>query len=95
MPRHGHHQIPADQGERGGVARLHVCRLAEAPPPVDHSQLGAEFARVAVARIYLVIGSLLVVEITQDRGGAPLAIRRRAFCDVAAPASVICCCTGP
>ena len=25
-----HHQIPPDQGERGGVAELHVCRLAEA-----------------------------------------------------------------
>jgi len=34
--------------------------------------------------IYLVIGSLLVVEIAQDRSGAPAALRRRAFCDVAA-----------
>ena len=25
-----HHQIPADQSERGGMARLHGCDLAEA-----------------------------------------------------------------
>jgi hypothetical protein len=25
-----HHQIPADQGERNGVAGLHGCHLAEA-----------------------------------------------------------------
>jgi hypothetical protein len=29
-------------------------------PPVNHSQLSAEFARVGVASFYLVIGSLLV-----------------------------------
>ena len=32
----------------------------------------------------LAIGSPLVVEITQDRGSAPAAVRHRAACDVAA-----------
>jgi hypothetical protein len=26
--RRRHHEIPADQGERGGVAQFHVCRIA-------------------------------------------------------------------
>jgi hypothetical protein len=51
---------------------------------VDHPQLSTQFPRVGVSSIYLVIGSLLVIEIAQDRGGAPAALRRRAFRDVAA-----------
>jgi hypothetical protein len=51
----------------------------EITPAVDHFQLSAQFARVGVASLCLVIGSLLIVEIAQDRGGAPAALRRRAF----------------
>jgi hypothetical protein len=53
-------------------------------PAVDHPQLSAEPARVDVAGIYLVIRPLLAVEITKDRRGAPAALRRRAFCGIAA-----------
>jgi hypothetical protein len=33
------HQIPDDQGERGGVAGLHVCHLAEAVTPTGGAML--------------------------------------------------------
>jgi hypothetical protein len=45
-------------------------------PPVDHSQLSTQLARVGVASIYLVVGPLLVVEIAQDRSGAAAGERR-------------------
>jgi hypothetical protein len=43
----------------------------------DQIQLSAKLARVDVASFYLVIGSPLVVEIAQDRSGAPATLRRR------------------
>jgi excisionase family DNA binding protein len=53
-------------------------------PSVDHIQLSAQLVRVGVASVGLVVGPLLVVEIAQDRSGAPAAFPRRAFCGVAA-----------
>jgi hypothetical protein len=71
---------PAYKRGRGRVDRA----SSGAAPAVDDSQLSAQFARVGVASVCLVIGSLLVVEIAQDRSGASTALPRRAFCGVAA-----------
>ena len=49
--------------------------LSRAAPAVEHPRLSAQLARVRVAGVGLMIGSLLV-EIAQDRGGAPAALPR-------------------
>jgi hypothetical protein len=48
-------------------------------PPVDHSQLSTQLARVGVVSFGLMIGSPLVAEIAQDRGGAPAPFLRRSI----------------
>jgi hypothetical protein len=64
-PRHGAGERGHCEIGEGGYCPNLRCRanLSRAAPAVDHAQLSAQFSRVAVASVGLVIESPLVVEI--------------------------------